>query len=199
MSNPAATPITISLATPADIPYIPFLESASDQLFRTISMSSISDGDPMSIDYYAQYQASGHLWVATPTPSPNETNTPLSTTTPPIAFIQIKVYVNDNVLQSVFIHQVSVDPLYARQGIGKRLFEFVESWAKEGGYGALDLTTFDDVPWNRGYYERLGFKVLQREDIEKDDAKDVRERLKLEQKDKNLEKWTRVAMRKVLQ
>jgi hypothetical protein len=67
------------------------------------------------------------------------------------------------------------------------------------GRGAeLDLTTFDHVPWNREYYERLGFGVLREEDLGKEMCQDVREELLREKSDDLLGRWERVAMRKML-
>jgi hypothetical protein len=37
------------------------------------------------------------------------------------------------------------------------LIDQVESWARLKGQRALTLTTFRDVPWNRPYYQRIGF------------------------------------------
>lgn len=42
-------------------------------------------------------------------------------------------------------------------GIGRRLMEAAEAWTRESGYTRMVLTTFTEVPWNRPWYERLGF------------------------------------------
>lgn len=62
----------------------------------------------------------------------------------------------------------------------------------------MDLTTFDEVPWNRKYYERLGFRVLDTDKIEMEDARRVREVLEKEKIDAVLGRWKRVAMRKYI-
>jgi len=66
----------------------------------------------------------------------------------------------DEVDGCAHIEQVSVRPAFSRRGIGRRLVDRVDHWARERGLDGLTLTTFSDVPWNRPYYERLGFRVL---------------------------------------
>jgi len=62
--------------------------------------------------------------------------------------------------RSAHIEQVSVDPAFARRGLGRRLIEHVAAEGRRWGIDALTLTTFRDVPWNGPYYERCGFRVL---------------------------------------
>ena len=59
----------------------------------------------------------------------------------------------------VHLHEVSVDPHYGRRGIGRGLVQAVLSLARARA-ALVSLTTFDDIPWNRPFYERLGFRVL---------------------------------------
>ncbi|MCE7009582.1 GNAT family N-acetyltransferase [Kibdelosporangium philippinense] len=55
------------------------------------------------------------------------------------------------------LHQIAVDPAYARQGLGTALMQAVI--ARAGARG-VTLTTFADVPWNGPWYAKLGFTVL---------------------------------------
>lgn len=55
------------------------------------------------------------------------------------------------------LQQVSVRPGWARRGIGRALVERALRWSVRPG--VLWLTTYDGVPWNRPFYERLGFEV----------------------------------------
>ncbi len=45
-------------------------------------------------------------------------------------------------------------------GIGRRLLDCVVRAARATDLAGVTLTTFSDVPWNRPFYERLGFVVL---------------------------------------
>ena len=52
-----------------------------------------------------------------------------------------------------FLQQVSVRRAWMRRGLGRALVEHAIRW----GRGVLWLTTYADLPWNRPFYERLGF------------------------------------------
>jgi ribosomal protein S18 acetylase RimI-like enzyme len=58
------------------------------------------------------------------------------------------------------VEEVSVDPAAQGQGIGSALLDAVASHAAADGLDGVTLTTFRDVPWNRPFYERRGFRVL---------------------------------------
>jgi N-acetylglutamate synthase-like GNAT family acetyltransferase len=50
-----------------------------------------------------------------------------------------------------------------RRGIGRRLLEHVIAWAREGGARHLWLTTYGHLPWNRPFYESVGFVLVPEE------------------------------------
>jgi len=55
------------------------------------------------------------------------------------------------------LDQVSVRPDWMRQGIGTALLRRAQHWSVREG--ELWLTTYEDVPWNRPWYERRGFRT----------------------------------------
>lgn len=59
---------------------------------------------------------------------------------------------------AAMLSQVSVRRGFARRGVGRLLVERAKAWAVRDG--ALFLTTYADVPWNRPMYERMGFSVV---------------------------------------
>jgi GNAT superfamily N-acetyltransferase len=61
---------------------------------------------------------------------------------------------------SLFVEQVDVLPEHGRQGIGGRLLDTVSAEADARGLAAVTLTTDAHVPWNRPWYEKLGFQVV---------------------------------------
>jgi GNAT superfamily N-acetyltransferase len=63
------------------------------------------------------------------------------------------------------IEEVDVAVHAGGRGHGTRLLEAVLEWASERGASAVTLTTFRDVPWNRPWYERHGFRVLSEQEI----------------------------------
>ena len=59
------------------------------------------------------------------------------------------------------IDELAVVPARMRQGIGSALVEQACAWAAGAGYRAVTLITYSDVPWNRPFYERLGFVLTE--------------------------------------
>nr|WP_053737281.1 GNAT family N-acetyltransferase [Nocardia sp. NRRL S-836] len=124
----------IRLAQPAELPYLQEIENASGEPFREVGLPEIADDAPMSLEALAEHE----VWVA------------VGEHGVPVAFIAV-----GPVDGATHIHQVSVHPSCARQGIGAALIEHVTRPGR-----AVTLTTFRDVPWNGPYYERLGFRVV---------------------------------------
>ena len=56
-----------------------------------------------------------------------------------------------------FLEQVSVRRAWMHRGVGRALVERAIRWSVRPG--ELWLTTYDNVPWNKPWYERLGFVV----------------------------------------
>lgn len=124
------------------------IEVASGAPFREIGMVDIADMPPLSLDALAASQQGGRAWV---TVDPDDR---------PLAFVVV-----DLVDGCGHVQQISVDPGYARRGVGRRLLDHVAGWAGERGLPALTLTTFRSVPWNGPYYARCGFRELSPEEI----------------------------------
>ncbi len=124
----------IRVARPAELPYLQEIEIASGEPFREVGMPEIADDDPMSLEDLAEHE----VWVA------------VGADDVPVAFIAV-----GDVDDATHIHQVSVHPAHARQGIGAALIEHVTRTGR-----AVTLTTFRNVPWNAPYYERLGFLAV---------------------------------------
>lgn len=52
------------------------------------------------------------------------------------------------------------------RGAGTALIEALKAIAARRRLRRVTLTTFLDVPWNEGFYRRLGFRVLAREELD---------------------------------
>lgn len=151
----------IRLAQPAELPYLQQIEIASGEPFRDAGMPDIADDDPMSLEDLAEHE----VWVA------------IGAEGVPVAFIAV-----GDVDGATHVHQVSVHPSHARQGIGAALIEHVTQAER-----AVTLTTFRDIPWNAPYYERLGFQAVA--DVSPGLAEIMRE-----EASRGLDPATRVAM-----
>ncbi|MEU5724471.1 GNAT family N-acetyltransferase [Micromonospora sp. NPDC047738] len=119
------------------------IEVASGAPFRKVGMADVADMPPLPLDVLADRQRAGRVWVA------------VNTGDRPVAFVVV-----DLVDGCAHVEQLSVDPAYARRGIGRGLLDHVAGWAAARGLPALTLTTFRSVPWNGPYYTRCGFREL---------------------------------------
>ena len=132
--------------TEADLERLVAVEVEAGQVFRTVGMTQIAEDVPEIPDLRAAAEEE-RLWVT-------EVGS------------EVAGYVSAEVLDgNAHVAQVSVAPTYAGRALGRAMIEFVEAWGRAAGRPATTLTTFRDVPWNGPYYLRLGYHVLQREDI----------------------------------
>jgi GNAT superfamily N-acetyltransferase len=63
------------------------------------------------------------------------------------------------------VEELSVHPDAQGRGLGTALLDAADGWAAERGFHAVTLTTFRDVPWNRPFYERRGYRVVGGTDL----------------------------------
>jgi GNAT superfamily N-acetyltransferase len=176
LSDPAPVVETAGVIRPAradDLGHLHDIERAAGEPFRELGMAAVADDDPPTVRELAVFQQDGRAWVVA------------GDTGQPVGYVLVDV-----VDGCVHVEQVSVQPRYARQGLGKRLLDTVELWARRLGFPAMTLTTFTDVPWNAPYYERLGWRRLGQSDLTPGLAA-IREH----EAARGLDRWSRVAMR----
>jgi len=106
-------------------------------------MPEIADDEPLSVEALSGYQRAGRAWIA------------VDQADRPVAYL-----IGDHVDGNVHIEQLTVDPDYARRGVGRSPLEHVADRARADRVAALTLTAFADVVWNAPYYLRCGFRVL---------------------------------------
>jgi ribosomal protein S18 acetylase RimI-like enzyme len=139
---------TIRPARQDDLPTLPAIELAAAQLFRGTTQDWIVDDDGMGLESFVYWFTHGKIWVVV---DPTDT---------PVGFA-----VAHPVDGTAYLHELDVDPRHGRQGLGARLIDKVAAWAKACGYSAVTLSTFADIAWNAPYYRRLGFRVLNEEEL----------------------------------
>lgn len=138
----------IRLADVDDLPLIREVERAAGELFRETEFAFVADDEPMSIENLREHQSKGQVRVA------------VDDKDLPIGFA-----VTCLIDGAVHLHEMSIHPTHGRKGIGKQLILAVCQWAKEEGKSAMTLSTFRDIPWNAPYYARLGFRILEEEEL----------------------------------
>lgn len=162
----------------SDLPRLQDIERAAGAAFREIGMAAIADDDPPTLEHLVQYQTRGRAWVATADHAGDDA-------------MAVAYLLADVVDGAAHVEQVSVDPRYARQGLGRRLIDTATAWAVQQGLVAVTLTTFAEVPWNAPYYTRLGFTV-----IPEADAGPGLQAVRRHEHDLGLDAWPRLSMRR---
>ncbi|EOC1343452.1 GNAT family N-acetyltransferase [Cronobacter dublinensis] len=135
-----------------DIAWLEDVECSADSAFAAIPALAwvATDGaQPQALHY--QLLATGYCAVAV-----DDADTP-------VGFIN-----GEYIADELHILGVAVARDYQGNGLGKMLIAGAIGDARDRHLAALTLTTFRDVPWNRPFYERLGFRVIA------DDALSVR-------------------------
>ena len=158
-----------------DLPALVDVERAAGALFRDVGMDAVADDEPLSVAVLAAYQRDGRAWVAA-----GEGDVP-------VGYLLIDV-----VDGCAHVEQLTVDPAYARRGLGRALLGMADGWARDRGLVALTLLTFAEVPWNAPYYARLGFAVVD------EPMTDGLQHLRDHEATTVLARWPRVVMRRAV-
>ena len=140
--------VRIRLTRHEDLSRLREIEWSSGQRFRDYGLDQVAEDEPASIEVLAGYAKAGRSWVAV---LPNYD---------PVGYVLV-----DEVDGAAHIEQVSVLPDYQGQGMGRALIDRVRDWALGHDLGAITLTTFGHIPWNRPLYEHLGFRVLSQQEV----------------------------------
>ncbi|REF27652.1 ribosomal protein S18 acetylase RimI-like enzyme [Xenorhabdus cabanillasii] len=135
---------TIRQTQTSDVSQLPAIEYSAAQLFRFIpDLAWIADGHVQTEQQHLEYIAQDNSWVA------------LADKELPIGFMLAKPLGD-----GLHIFELSVHGDWQRKGIGKALIEKVIQVAKQRKLQSVTLTTFRHVSWNAPFYQRMGFSIL---------------------------------------
>ncbi len=134
-------------ARPEHLGEIPNIELAAAQLLSGHAPESVLRETTSGVVLQGAVRE-GRLWVA------------LAGNTP-VGFAHVEILDAG----TAHLEEIDVLPAYGRRGLGTRLVTEVCKWAAAAGYESVTLTTFRDVPWNRPFYERLGFRIIPRAEL----------------------------------
>ena len=143
--------MTVRPATGDDLEAIAAVGVAAGERFRAIDDPRISeraDDPPFEVDELAHHLATGGLLVVD---EDGEV----------AGFLVV-----EQVGAAAHVEEVAVRPASEGRGHGTALLEAAAVWARHEGLAAVTLTTFRDVPWNRPFYERRGFRVLDEAELD---------------------------------
>jgi GNAT superfamily N-acetyltransferase len=148
-ADAASSRYAVITARPCDLEALPPIERAAAAQFPPRLLPFDPHDGVVPDERLEAARAEGRLWVA------------LDERGVPVGFAMA-----DHAEHSGFLAEVDVHPDHQRQGIGRALIGAAADWAIAAGHGRLTLTTFDEVPWNAPYYERLGFRRLMPEELD---------------------------------
>lgn len=135
-------------ARPNELEQLARIEHEADRVFAVVGFDVLSDAPPPAGAQYAKAQSEGRILVAE------------------LVSGTLAGFVRTEFVDEMpHLEQVSVLPEHARCGIGRALIAAAEEWAAQRGHPRMTLTTYREVPWNGPYYQRLGWEVLQDEDL----------------------------------
>jgi ribosomal protein S18 acetylase RimI-like enzyme len=70
----------------------------------------------------------------------------------------IKWLSEDNI--NLYIHRLAVHPQFQKKGIGRKMMDFAEKYAKSNNYESVRLDTFSKNKRNNIFYENRGYIKL---------------------------------------
>jgi GNAT superfamily N-acetyltransferase len=127
----------------ADAAALVRIENRAAELFRPYGFPEMADSPIPDVAFFENYIAGQTVWVA------------LDREGAPAGFAVA------GALDDWFhLKELSVDPDHGRKGLGAALVSVALAEGKARGFDRMSLTTFRDVPFNRPFYEKLGFAVL---------------------------------------
>ncbi len=137
----------IRLAREEDLPSLREIERSAAQLFASTDYAFLIQAEPTSLDSLRKQQREGLVWVATDHRQP-------------VGFAVVRI-----VDETAYLQELDVHPAHGQRGLGRRLIQMACQWTRDAGYSAMTLSTFQDIPWNAPFYERLGFRTLSEAEL----------------------------------
>lgn len=121
------------------------VERRAGARFAAVGLDDIANGEPVGVEFLSATALAGAIRVAA------------DDSDRPVGFTLLGV-----LDRAVHVYELDVVPEHGRRGLGTRLIEAAVAYASASSLEALTLSTFRDIPWNGPYYERLGFRYLER-------------------------------------
>lgn len=136
---------SISLAGPEHLGAIPGIQVAAVSVFAESDVPADIRYRISPADVLQAAQESGRLWVTTDAEDRV------------IGYAMIEI-----VDGLAHLDDLDVHPEHAKQGIGSAILRVVIDWARQEEYSAMTLVTFRHLAWNAPFYEKFGFKEINR-------------------------------------
>ena len=136
---------SIALASREHLKAIPGIELAAASAFAEADVPLDIRYRVTDPDVLDDARSGGRIWIA------------LDRNDQAIGFAMIEIMDGRAHLDEIDVH-----PDHARQGIGSALLRATIEWSRRERYGAMTLVTFRHLLWNAPFYEKFGFRELQK-------------------------------------
>lgn len=135
--------VHVRMALRDEIPLLQALQLDAGELFRSAGMDDVADNPPKDAAELADAISAGLLWVACG---------------PDNALLGMAQVLDH--FGVAHLEEISVRMAAGRKGIGTALLRSAMEALRQRGYRRVTLSTFSHLPWNRPFYEKLGFVVI---------------------------------------
>ena len=135
--------MTVRAPLSDELPVLQAIAVAAGRRFAEVGLDDVAADPPPELADLERRRKAGRAWVTTDRDGH------------PVGFVLV-----DLVDGAAHVEEISVLPDVGGRGHGMALMRHVEKWARGKGFPAVTLTTFSEVPWNRPWYERRGYRVL---------------------------------------
>lgn len=139
--------MTVRAPMPDELPLLQAIGVAAGRRFAEVDLVDVAADPPPELADLERWRKAGRAWVTTDRDGH------------PVGFVVV-----DLVDEAAHVEEISVLPDVGGRGHGMALMRHVETWARTKGFATVTLTTFREVPWNRPWYERRGYRVLAEEE-----------------------------------
>ncbi len=139
----------IRLAQQKECPALPIIEHEANKRFHEFGLMEVNIDRVSSIADLYLAQRNNCLWVAE-----------FKTRNILVGFAYVRL-----ISGQPHLEEIDVLPKYGRQGLGTALVKAALNWSKINNFKQLTLSTFNSIPWNMPFYQRLGFMLVADSDL----------------------------------
>lgn len=138
----------IKKAESRHIPLLNAIELAAATLFPEDSLPEHILSDKLPMDMLFAGKEQGMLWVA------------VDAEDSPVGYILLQAMEGIALLAQIDVH-----PNHGRKGLGTALVVHGLEHIRQYGFSEIYLTTFSEIKWNAPFYRKLGFVILQKNEM----------------------------------
>jgi GNAT superfamily N-acetyltransferase len=135
-------------ALPEDVPSIRIVEYEAAQRFVSVGLTGIAAARPMDAPFVLKKVRAHEVIVA-------------QCEGACVGFVLFAM-----LRARIYVEALDVVPQHAGRRIGAALLDQVDTRAREISATHVELSTFRHVPWNAPYYQRLGFSILDDDELD---------------------------------